>query len=120
LLGKAIEGTLEELRFRERDADRIELVERKLLGHNDLVVTDALATVHVVRVVGDGPAIDLQLRGPEVGSPGRRLDTVEPTDLSTLPVGTLLSVVGPVDDRPGQAGEGASAGRPPAMTAEAG
>ena len=41
-----------------------------MLGHNDLVETDGLATLHVVRVGRPGPAIDLQLRGPEVGKPG--------------------------------------------------
>jgi hypothetical protein len=114
LLGKSIEGALEELRFAARGEDRVALVERRLLGHNELVETDGLATLHAVRVAGAGAAIDLQLRGPEVGQPGRRLRTVAPVDLATLAVGAELAVVAEVDDRPGHGGEGAAAGRVPA------
>jgi uncharacterized integral membrane protein (TIGR00698 family) len=117
LLGKSIEGMMEELRFVERDGDRVELASRKVLSHNDLVETDGLATLHVVRVLGDEPAIDLQLRGPEVGQPGRRLRTERPLDLDALVTGTLLQTISEVDDRPGQGGEGARAGRPPAVIA---
>src|SRR5690606_23782204 len=81
MLGKAIEGRLEELRFRElesptaerRGLRRLELRSRSVLAHEELVEADGLATLHVVRAVGDTPAIDIQLRGPEVGSPGRLL-----------------------------------------------
>ena len=110
LLGKAIEGLLEELRFVER-GDTLELLSRKVLSHNDLVETDGLATPHVVRAVGDHAAIDLQLRGPEVGSPGRRFRTNAPLDIDAIEVGAMLSTIVDIDDRPGQAGEGAKAGR---------
>ena len=111
LLGKAIEGTLEELRFREVTPGELEVSARAILGHNDLVETDGLATLHVVRAVGRAPAIDLQLRGPEVGSPGRRLRT-EPLDFSSLRVGSRVRAIEEIDDRPGHGGEGAAAGRP--------
>jgi hypothetical protein len=111
LLGKAIEGTLEELRFREVTPGELEVSARAILGHNDLVETDGLATLHVVRAVGRAPAIDLQLRGPEVGSPGRRLRT-DPLDFTALAVGSRVHAIEEIDDRPGHGGEGAAAGRP--------
>ena len=111
LLGKAIEGVLEELRFREVEAGCVELVSREVLGHEELVETDGLATLHVVRAHGGAPSIDLQMRGPESGHPGRRLKLRTPVDLRTLAVGARLAVLEEVDDRPGQGGEGASAGR---------
>jgi uncharacterized integral membrane protein (TIGR00698 family) len=111
MLGKQIEGVLEELRFRSLAPDRVALVERRILGHNELVETEGLETVHLVRVVGAGPAIDLQLRGPECGEPGRRLRTEAPVEWATLPVGGELPVRVEIDDRPGHGGEGASAGR---------
>lgn len=110
LLGKTIEGVIEELRFTE-SSGAVELSSRKILGHGDLVETDGLATLHAIRAVGPGPAIDLQLRGPEVGSPGRRLRTLDPFDPATLEVGARLRAVEEIDDRPGHGGEGASAGR---------
>lgn len=113
LLGKSIEGMLEELRFTEKGEDSLELVTRKVLSHNDLVETDGLATLHLVRALGDAPAIDLQLRGPEVGSPGRRFRTLEPIDLDALKVGALVHAASEIDDRPGQGGDGAAAGRAP-------
>jgi len=113
LLGKAIEGVLEELRFREVGHRRVELVSRNVLAHEELVETDGLGTLHVVRAHGAAPAIDLQLRGPEVGKPGRRLAVAPAIDLTKLAVGAQLEVVEEVDDRPGQGGEGASAGRVP-------
>ena len=70
-----------------------------------------------VRAVGSKAAIDLQLRGPEVGQPGRLLIVNQPFDVGTLAVGTRLHVTEQADARPGQGGEGASAGRviaPPA------
>jgi uncharacterized membrane protein YadS len=130
LLGKAIEGVIEELRFLERDQgaagasgagarrdarperEELELSSRTILGHNDLVTTDGLSTVHVVRVVGASPAIDLQLRGPEVGRAGRRFRTDAPLDFEHLAVGTVLPVSEESDDRPGHGGDGAAAGRP--------
>jgi uncharacterized integral membrane protein (TIGR00698 family) len=117
LLGKSIEGMMEELRFVEHGAEEVELASRKVLSHNDLVETDGLATLHVVRVLGHEPAIDLQLRGPELGSPGRRLRTELPLDLDALTAGARLRTVAEIDDRPGQAGEGARAGRPPVAVA---
>ena len=78
LLGKSIEGSLEELRFAEHGVGELELRTRRALTHGDLVETDGLATLHLVRAVGDVPAIDLQLRGPEVGAPGRRFRALEP------------------------------------------
>ena len=111
LLGKAIEGVLEELRFREVEAGSVELVSREVLGHEELVQTDGLATLHVVRAHGGAPTIDLQMRGPESGHPGRRLKLRTPVDLQSLAVGARLAVIEEVDDRPGQGGEGASAGR---------
>ena len=112
LLGKAIEGVLEELRFRERDDGDVEVASRAVLGHNDLVETNGLSTLHVVRVVGPSPAIDLQLRGPEVGRPGRRYRVAEPLDFKALTVGARVHATEEVDDRPGHGGEGAAAGRP--------
>jgi len=113
LLGKAIEGVLEELRFHERDDGDVEVASRAVLGHNDLVETNALSTLHIVRVVGPHPAIDLQLRGPEVGRPGRRFRAAEPLDFGALDVGARVHATEEIDDRPGHGGEGAAAGRPP-------
>ncbi len=112
LLGKAIEGVLEELRFSERDDGEVRVESRAVLGHNDLVETNALSTVHVVRVVGSSPAIDLQLRGPEVGRPGRRFRAAAPLDFDALDVGARVLATEEIDDRPGHGGEGAAAGRP--------
>jgi uncharacterized membrane protein YadS len=111
LLGKAIEGTLEEMRFREIEAGSVELVSREVLGHEELVETDGLATLHVVRAYGETAAIDLQMRGPESGKPGRRLKLAVPVELTTLAIGARLSVLEEIDDRPGHGGEGASVGR---------
>ncbi len=113
LIGKAIEGVLEELRFTEVAPGELELTWRALLGHNDLVETDGLATLHVVRAAGKTPAIDLQLRGPECGRAGRLLRTRAPLDLDALRPGARLSVIEALDDRPGHGGEGAAAGRRP-------
>ncbi len=115
MLGKAIEGRLEELRFREvsnggEDVE-VELVSRAVLAHNELVETDGLATLHVVRAVGETPSIDLQLRGPEVGSPGRRVRVREPIDVDRIAVGARVHGKLEIDDRPGHGGEGAGAGR---------
>jgi hypothetical protein len=111
LLGKAIEGTVEELTFDERDERTFALRTRRVLGHNELVETPGLSALHLVRAVGDRATIDLQLRGPEVGSPGRRLRTaIDPLSLS---LGATFEGEIEIDDRPGQGGEGASVGRPP-------
>jgi uncharacterized integral membrane protein (TIGR00698 family) len=117
LLGKAIEGAVEEVRFQSTAAGEVEVSARRVLGHNELCETDGLATLHVVRVVGPSPAIDLQLRGPEQGGPGRRLRTSRPLDYATLRVGEKIDVAEEADDRPGHGGEGASAGRVPPVQA---
>ncbi len=109
LLGKAIEGSLEETRFSEISDQEVELVSREVLAHNQLVETDGLATLHVVRAVGEIPSIDLQLRGPEVGKPGRRWKA--DVDVTKLAIGARIKGEMEVDDRPGHAGEGASVGR---------
>jgi uncharacterized integral membrane protein (TIGR00698 family) len=110
LLGKAIEGVLEELRFHEARAGELELESRAVLAHEELVETEALSTIHVVRVVGRRAAIDLQLRGPEVGTPGRVLRAAAPLDLQAMAVGARLTVTEEPDRRPGHGGEGAGAG----------
>jgi uncharacterized membrane protein YadS len=111
LLGKAIEGSLEETRFRDIEEGEVELVSREVLPHNALVETDGLATLHVVRAVGEVPSIDLQLRGPEVGTPGRRMRVASEIDVTKLAVGARIRGEMEIDDRPGHAGEGASVGR---------
>jgi hypothetical protein len=111
LLGKAIEGVLEEMRFRELETGSVELVSREVLGHEELVETDGLNTIHVVRAYGATPAIDLQMRGPESGKPGRRLTLRTPVELTKVEVGARLAVLEEIDDRPGHGGEGASVGR---------
>jgi uncharacterized integral membrane protein (TIGR00698 family) len=116
MLGKSIEGTLEELRFQETPDARLELVERRVLGHGELVETDGLATVHVIRVLGPRTAIDLQLRGPELGGPGRLLRSLDAIDFDTLEPGSRFAVAAEADDRPGHGGEGAAAGRVPAAS----
>lgn len=113
LLGKAIEGVLEEMRFDEVADDAVELASRSVLAHEELVETDGLATLHVVRAYGTGPAIDLQLRGPECGKPGRRLRPRESIDLTKVEVGARIAIAEEIDDRPGHGGEGAAAGRVP-------
>jgi hypothetical protein len=77
------------------------------------VETDGLATLHVVRAVGESPAIDLQLRGPEVGSPGRIVRPREKLDVLGIAVGTSFEADEEIDARPGQSGDGAAAGRLP-------
>jgi hypothetical protein len=114
LLGKTIEGKLEELRFAKHDSVNLELVWRKVLSPTDLVETDGLRDPHIVRVLGKRHAIDLQLRGPEVGSPGLEFQTEQPFDVDALRPGDRLMTKECVDERPGQAGEGAKAGRLPA------
>jgi hypothetical protein len=113
LLGKTIEGKLEELRFAKHSPNTLELVWRKVLSPTDLVETDGLQDPHIVRVLGERYAIDLQLRGPEVGSPGLEFQTAKPFDIEALRPGDHLVMKECVDERPGQAGEGAKAGRLP-------
>ncbi|MCC7538257.1 MAG: hypothetical protein IT379_18675, partial [Deltaproteobacteria bacterium] len=111
LLGKAIEGVLEELTFDELDARTFALRTRKVLAHDELVETPGLEALHLVRAIGDRTSIDLQLRGPEVGRPGRRVRTK--VDPLRLEVGAPFAGDVETDDRPGHGGEGASVGRPP-------
>jgi uncharacterized membrane protein YadS len=113
LLGKAIEGVLEEVRFREVTEGEVEVESRAVLAHNDLVETDGLATLHALRVAGRGTAIDLQFRGPEQGRPGRRFRTEKALDFTTLAASARVRVTEEIDDRPGHGGEGAAAGRAP-------
>jgi uncharacterized integral membrane protein (TIGR00698 family) len=110
MLGKAIEGALEELRFRQVGPGEIELASRGVLGHEELVEAEGLETLHVVRAVGRRAAIDLQLRGPEVGRPGRLLVAAPPVDVLALGVGDRLHVAEESDTRPGHGGEGAGVG----------
>jgi hypothetical protein len=111
MLGKAIEGSLEELRFREIGPGELELATRGILGHEELVEAEGPSTVHVVRAVGRRLAIDLQLRGPETGKPGRLFVANPPVDLRALEPGARLQVVEESDARPGHGGEGAGVGR---------
>jgi hypothetical protein len=113
MLGKAIEGALEELRFREISPGEIELASRGVLGHEELVEVDGLSTVHVLRAVGRRAAIDLQLRGPETGAPGRLFVAAPPVDLAALALGERLHISEHSDLRPGHGGEGAAGGRNP-------
>jgi uncharacterized integral membrane protein (TIGR00698 family) len=113
LLGKSIEGILEELRFAVISEGRLQLVERKQLTHGDLVETDGLATPHLVRALGDHHTIDMQLRGPESGLPGKRWQETAPVDYAHLAIGAEVVTRAEIDDRPGQSGDGAAAGRLP-------
>jgi len=117
LLGKSIEGATEELRFEDAGGGRLRLVERRELAHGDVVETDGLATPHLVRAVGGHHTIDLQLRGPESGAPGRRYRATGPLDLDTLAIGALIPTCTEIDDRPGHAGDGARTGRLPSAHA---
>ena len=116
LLGKSIEGILEELRFAVVSDGRLRLVERKELTHGDLVETDGLATPHLVRALGDHHTIDMQLRGPESGLPGKRWQELAPVDYAHLAIGAEVATRAEIDDRPGQSGDGAAAGRLPQAT----
>lgn len=107
LLARTIEGSVEELRFREVEAGVVELVERRRVGHDELVETEGPSTIHAIRALGERAAIDLQLRGPEAGAPGLRLDTS--ADLGALAVGDRVVVAARSDDRPGHGGEGPAA-----------
>jgi uncharacterized membrane protein YadS len=121
LVGKSIEGRLEEIRFSVHGSDALLVQSRQVLDHDRVMSSKSLSAIHIIRVVGDTPAIDLQLRGPECGQPGVRYIPKPPLDLTTLgmpsvlEVGTRVSVAIEVDDRPGQAGEGAAGGLLPAM-----
>lgn len=111
LIGKPIEGILEEFRFVERGAGALELAERRVLGRSDLVECDGLASPHLVRPIARQGAIDIQVRGPEPGQPGRRYHPASPLPLDALEPTARIPVTVEVDDRPGQAGEGPGAGR---------
>jgi uncharacterized membrane protein YadS len=111
LFAKTIEGAVEELRFREDSATELVLVERAVPARDELIEADGLTQVHAVHALGARPSIDLQLRGPESGAPGRRLRTPPGTDLTALAIGARVAVEAEVDDRPGHGGEGPGAGR---------
>jgi hypothetical protein len=110
LMAKTIEGSVEELQFREDDG-AVVLVGRRLLAHDELVETEGPGGVHMIRARGPRGAIDLQLRGPELGGAGRRLALLDAVDLATLPIGGRIAARPEIDDRPGHAGEGPQAGR---------
>ncbi len=61
MIGKWIEGDAVEIRF-EEDGDALKVTQRAESLHN--VVTESAPGFHLVSVVGDATAIDLQLRGP--------------------------------------------------------
>jgi hypothetical protein len=111
MLGKAIEGLLEELRFHEISSGEIVLSARVVLGHEELVEVDGPSGVHVIRAIGLRPAIDLQLRGPETGRAGRLFVAEPPVDVLALVPGDRIHVIEQSDARPGHRGEGAGAGR---------
>ena len=100
---------MEELRFGEEDG-AVVLTGRHLLAHGELVETGGLADVHVIRALGPRLGLDLQLRGPEQGSPGRRLRAAAAVDLAALAVGASVPVALERDTRPGHGGEGAAVG----------
>ncbi|HEX3343432.1 MAG TPA: hypothetical protein VHS09_02615, partial [Polyangiaceae bacterium] len=58
----------------------------------------------------------MQLRGPESGSPGKRWQELDPVDYAHLAVGAEVVARTEIDDRPGQSGDGAAAGRLPQAT----
>jgi uncharacterized membrane protein YadS len=109
LFSKTIEGVVEELRFRESSPTELVLEDRTVMAHDELIEQQGLSSLHAVRNPGARLAIDLQLRGPESGEPGRRLRTA--IDLATLVAGARIAVHAEVDDRPGHGGEGAGCGR---------
>lgn len=111
LVGKSVEGILEEFRFAERGEGALEVLERRVLHQKDLVECEGLATPHLVRPIHRQGAIDIQFRGPEVGKPGRRFLPAAGLDLEGLQAPSRVAVTSEVDDRPGQGGEGAAAGR---------
>jgi hypothetical protein len=115
LLGKAIEGALEELRFREVALARSSCGARPA-RHEELVETDGPSSTS--RAVGRRPAIDLRPRsragGPDASS------SVTPTDVLALAVGERLRISEEFDSRPGHGGEGAGAGRMPEEVAPVG
>jgi hypothetical protein len=86
------------------------LTARHLLARDELVETGGPADVHVIRALGPRVGIDLQLRGPEQGGPGRRLRAAADVDLGALPVGARIAVTSERDTRPGHGGEGPRAG----------
>jgi uncharacterized integral membrane protein (TIGR00698 family) len=110
LIGKPIEGRVEELRFAEREPGRLVLESRRPLAHGDLIESDGLATIHLVRVAGDRPAIDVQLRGPEPGHAGVEYVSAGALDPGALAVGDVVAARRQQDRRPGQGGDGAHAG----------
>ena len=90
---------------------------RMMALSKELVEADGPESIHVVRAVSNVPAIDIQLRGPELGRPGRLLRPREPVDISRLQVGARIAAIEEIDGRPGQSGDGAAAGRPVAESA---
>lgn len=108
LIGKTIEGELEEARF---DRAPFRLRSRAILAHNDLVNLEGGKELHAIRALGDHEAIDLQLRGPELPEPGVCVATT--FDWTTAAIGATFAGEIVTDVRPGQHGDGSSAGRVP-------
>ena len=108
LIGKTIEGHLQETRFAQR-GDQFEIRTRQALAHNDLVELAGGTTLHAIQAIGANEAIDLQFRGPELPEPGAKVAT--DADWAHADVGTCFAGALVVDERPGQHGDGAGAGR---------
>jgi uncharacterized integral membrane protein (TIGR00698 family) len=68
MIGKAIEGEIDEVRFGVGE-DGLEETSVERLVHNDVTVREAGAGPHQIRVSPKQGAIDLQLRGPSSESP---------------------------------------------------
>jgi len=99
MLGKAIEGVLEELPFsRGGEGDWWSSCPREVLGHEELVEIDGLATLHVVRAHGGAPTIDPRCVTRERKA-GPALQAAEPVDMATLVLGARLAVLEEIDDR---------------------
>lgn len=111
LIGKTIEGQIEELRFSQRDDDRYELTTRQQMKLGALWTLEAQKGLHAIRTVGERESIDLQFRGPEIGGGGICIES--DIDWLAATPGTLFSGSETADLRPGQSGDGAAPGRLP-------
>ena len=108
LIGKTIEGQLEETRFSHDGDGTFRIDDREVLDHNHIVALEGGRELHAIRALGSSEAIDLQFRGPELPEPGVRVDTDLEWTAATVGVafaGTILP-----DLRPGQHGDGPESG----------